>query len=277
MKTLIAVIKIPRPINMLITLAVVIVAAIISSKNLSISLSAIYAGLSAMLVAASGNIINDLFDFEIDKINRPNRVLPSGELTKKNAILLYLLISIVAIVLSFLVSNSAIIIVLLTTAILFLYSKYFKGVPLVGNILIAICTGLAFIYGGVAVGNWEAAIIPSVFAFLINLIRELLKDVEDLEGDLQNKIITFAGKFGVEKTKRLILGITTVLLLTTFYPFVSKVYSIDYFLIVLFTVNLILVYFIKELNKENFLEQISKLSNFLKLSMVFGLIAIYFG
>ena len=277
MKTLIAVIKISRPINMLITLAVVIVAAIISSKNLSISLSAIYAGLSAMLVAASGNIINDLFDFEIDKINRPNRVLPSGELTKKNAILLYLLISIVAIVLSFLVSNSAIIIVLLTTAILFLYSKYFKGVPLVGNILIAICTGLAFIYGGVAVGNWEAAIIPSVFAFLINLIRELLKDVEDLEGDLQNKIITFAGKFGVEKTKRLILGITTVLLLTTFYPFVSKVYSIDYFLIVLFTVNLILVYFIKELNKENFLEQISKLSNFLKLSMVFGLIAIYFG
>lgn len=277
MKTLIAAIKISRPLNMLITFAVVIVAAIISSKNISLSLPAIYAGLSAMLVVATGNIINDYFDFEIDKINRPNRVLPSGEMTKKTALLLYFLISIVAIVLSSLVSNSAIIIVLLTITILFLYSKIFKGVPLVGNILIASCTGLAFIYGGVAVGNWEVAIIPSIFAFLINLIRELLKDVEDLEGDLQNKRITFAGKFGVEITRRLILSITVILILATFYPFVSKVYSIEYFMIVLFTINLILVYFIKELNKENFLEQISKLSNYLKLSMVFGLIAIYFG
>ncbi len=276
MKTLIAAIKISRPINMLITFAVVLVAAIISSKHLSISLP-IYAGFSAMLVAAAGNIINDYFDFEIDKINRPNRVLPSGEMTKKTALLLYFLISIVAIVLSYLVSNSAIIIVLSTITILFLYSKIFKGVPLVGNILIATCTGLAFIYGGIAVGNWEAAIIPSVFAFLINLIRELLKDVEDLEGDLQNKTITFAGKFGVKKTKSLILSITCILILATFYPFVSKVYSIEYFMIVLFSVNLILVNFLEELNKENFLEQISKLSDYLKLSMVFGLIAIYFG
>ncbi|MCP5063180.1 MAG: UbiA family prenyltransferase [Ignavibacteriae bacterium] len=277
MKTLIATIKISRPINMLITFAVVIVAAIISSKNLSISFPAIYAGLSAMLVAAAGNIINDYFDFEIDKINRPNRVLPSGMMSKKTALLLYFVISIAALVLSYLVSVTAIIIVLLTTAILFLYSKIFKGVPLVGNILIATCTGLAFIYGGVTVGNWEAAIIPSVFAFLINFIRELLKDIEDLEGDLQNKTITFAGKFGVKKTKSLILNITAILILATFYPFVSKVYSIEYFMIVLFTVNLILVYFLKGLNKENFLEQISKLSNYLKLSMVFGLIAIYFG
>jgi geranylgeranylglycerol-phosphate geranylgeranyltransferase len=277
MKTLIAVIKITRSVNTIITFAVVFVAAIICSKNLGIDFKIIYASLSAMLVAAAGNIINDYFDFEIDKINRPNRVLPSGEMSRETALLLYVVLSIVAVVLSFMVSVTAIIIVLLTKIILFFYSSHFKGVPLVGNILIALCTGLAFIYGGVAVGNWKLAIIPSIFAFLINLIRELLKDVEDLDGDLKNKTITFAGKYGIKKTKKLITIVVVVLLVITFYPFVFKVYSIEYFLMVLFSVNLILVFFLKELYKENFLGNISKLSNYLKLSMVFGLVAVYFG
>ncbi|MEE9431509.1 MAG: geranylgeranylglycerol-phosphate geranylgeranyltransferase [Melioribacteraceae bacterium] len=277
MKTIIATIKISRPINAIITFAVVIVAAIICAKNIEVDFRTFYAGLSAMLVAAAGNIINDYFDYEIDKVNRPNRVLPSGEMSKKTALLLYIVVSVVAIILSYIVSYSAIIIVLLTTAILFFYSSYFKGVPLVGNILIATCTGLAFIYGGVAVENWKAAIIPSIFAFLINLIRELLKDVEDLEGDLKNKIITFPGQYGIEKTKKLILITVVILLVTTFYPFVSKVYSIEYFLIVLFSVNILLIYFVKFVLSTKFTEKISQLSLLLKIIMIFGLFAIYFG
>jgi len=277
MKTIIAAIKISRPLNAVITFSVVIVAAIISSQNLSINISIIYAGFSAMLVAAAGNIINDYFDFEIDKINRPNRILPSGEINKKTALLLYFVFSVLAIDFAYYISNTTVIIVVGTSIILFVYSSYFKGVPLVGNILIATCTGLAFIYGGVAVENWKLAIIPSIFAFLINLIRELLKDIEDLEGDLKNNIITFTGKFGIEKTQKLISVITIILLFATLYPFISKIYSIEYLLIVLFSVNLILVYFIKRINQKTFLEHISKLSNYLKLSMLLGLLAIYFG
>ena len=277
MKTILAIIKMSRPINLVITFATVFVASLICNTQQNISVEVFFASLSAMLVAAAGNIINDIFDLEIDKINKPNRSLPAGETTKRNAIIFYLLFSVSAIMISSLINIAAIVIVTVTSLLLFFYSFKLKAVPLIGNLTVAVCTGLAFIYGGVAVGNWKLGIIPAVFAFLINLIRELLKDIEDLEGDLKNKVITFPGKYGIDKTKSLIIMITVFLIVTTFYPFIYKIYSIEYFLIVLFGVDLILVYFLKELNKKNFLEKISKLSNYLKLSMILGLIAIYFG
>ena len=69
-------------------------------------------------------------------------------------------------------------------------------VPILGNLIVSILTGLVFIYGGVAVNNPLAAIIPAIFAFLINLIREVVKDMQDVEGDLKQEMITFPGKFG---------------------------------------------------------------------------------
>ncbi len=277
MKKIVEIIKMSRPVNSAITFVTVFVAAIICNRNEHIDIIVFYASLSAMLVAAAGNIINDIFDFNIDKINKPNRPLPSGKIFIKEAAVFYLIFTIVAFLFSSSVNKAATGIVFLTTIILFFYSYKLKGVPLIGNLAVAFCTGLAFIYGGVAVGNWKLAIIPAVFAFLINLIRELLKDVEDLEGDLKNNLITFPGKYGIEKTKLIIFVFTGLLLFATFYPFVYKIYKIEYFIIVLFTVDLILVYFLKELKKNNINENISKLSMLLKLSMLFGLIAIYVG
>ncbi len=276
MNTILAIIKISRPVNTIITFATVFIAAIICKTNQSLDITVFYAGLSAMLVAAAGNIINDIFDYEIDKINRPERPLPSGKITKRNAIIFYLLFNLVALFISMLVNNIAVIIVVITILLLFLYSLKLKGMPLVGNLTVSVCTGLAFFYGAVAVGNWSTGIVPALFAFLINLIREMLKDIEDLEGDLKNDIITFPGRFGIEKTKKLISTVTIILILATFYPFVSKIYSIEYFLIVLFTVDIILIIFLKELKNRTFLGKISKLSNYLKITMVLGLLAIYF-
>ena len=266
-----------RPVNAIITFATVFIAAIICKTSQSLDVTVFYAGLSAMLVAAAGNIINDVFDFEIDKINRPERPLPSGKITKKNATIFYLLFNIAALFISTLVNNIAAIIVVITILLLFLYSLKLKEIPLVGNLTVSVCTGLAFVYGAVAVGNWYAGIVPALFAFLINLIREMLKDIEDLEGDLLNNVITFPGRYGIEKTKKLISTVTIILILATFYPFVSKIYSIEYFLIVLFTVDIVLIIFLKELRNKTFLEKISKFSNYLKIAMVLGLLAIYFG
>jgi geranylgeranylglycerol-phosphate geranylgeranyltransferase len=277
MKTILAIIKMSRPINSLITFVTVFVAALICNTRQSIDITVFYASLSAMLVAAAGNIINDIFDYEIDKVNRPNRILPSEELTKKSAIVFYLIFTTLALMISSLVNNTAVVIVTVTSLLLFFYSYKLKGIPLIGNLTVAVCTGLAFIYGGLAVGNWKLGVLPAVFAFLINLIRELLKDIEDLEGDLKNKIITFPGKYGIKKTQFLIITLTIILILVTFYPFIFKIYSIEYFLIVLFGVNIILVYFIKELKEETFLNKISGLSKYLKISMILGLLAIYFG
>ena len=272
-----AILKIIRPLNFLITFVSIIVAAIICSPDKLPGLNVFLAALTASLVLASGNSINDIHDIEIDRINKPLRPLPSGKLSIKEAYRLYILLVIVSIVLSFLVSEMALIIVLISILLLFLYSKYLKQIPLVGNITIAFLTGLVFIFGGVIVVNPVAAIVPAVFAFLINLIREIIKDMEDVDGDSKAGVITMPIKFGFQKSKYIILFISLTLILYSLYPFITQLYKIEYFVVMIVFVNPLLVYCPKILFKDHSPKSLKKISSRLKLSMVFGLIAIYLG
>jgi geranylgeranylglycerol-phosphate geranylgeranyltransferase len=276
-KKLTTIIQLFRPLNFLITFLSVIVAAVICLPGHTIELNIFLAALSASLVMASGNILNDIYDIEIDKINKPLRPLPSGKITIKEAYGLYLVFIIVSVVLSLLVNQVVLIIVLISILLLFLYSKYLKRILLIGNITVAFLTGLVFIFGGVVVENPSAAIVPAVFAFLINLIREIVKDMEDVEGDTKAGVITFPVKFGFQISKYVILLISLILILFTLYPFITQLYKIEYFVVVMVFANSILVYCLKILFEDHSVKNMRKMSNLLKLSMVFGLIAIYFG
>jgi len=272
-----AIVKIVRPLNFLITFISVIVAAVICLPGHSIELNVFLAALSASLVMASGNIINDIYDIDIDRVNKPSRPLPSGKISIKEAYILYFVFIAASVFISSLLNEKAIAIVLVSILLLFLYSKYLKRIPLVGNITVAILTGLVFIFGGVVVENLAAAIVPAVFAFLINLIREIVKDMEDVEGDKKAGVITFPIKFGSLKSKLFISLITISLILYTLYPFITQLYKIEYFIIVMVIVNPLLVYCLKILFADESVKNLKKISNLLKLSMVFGLIAIYVG
>ena len=276
-KKLTAIIQITRPVNFFITVASVFVAALLSSPEKIPILNVLLAALSAGFTASAGNIINDIFDIEIDKINRPERPLPSGVLTINEAYVLYLICFVISGLLVVTISQIVVIIVLLSHLLLFLYSKYLKRIPLVGNITVAFLTGLVFIFGGVVAENPSAAIIPALFAFFINLIRELVKDMQDVEGDRAAGVITFPIKFGFQKTKYLITFITLILILFTLYPFITQLYEIEYFVVVMVMVNSLLVFILKKLFEDDSIKNLNKMSNLLKLNMVFGLIAIYLG
>lgn len=272
-----ATIKIIRPLNFLITFFSVIVAAIISSPDKFLGLSVFLAALAASLVMASGNVINDIYDIGIDKINKPFRPLSSGNITIKEAYALYFIFIIASIFISALVNEQALAIVLISILLLFFYSKYLKQIPLVGNLTVAFLTGLVFIFGGIAVKNPTAAIVPAVFAFLINLIREIIKDMEDVVGDKQTGVNTYPIKFGFQKSKYVILFISLTLVLYTLYPFITQLYKIEYFVVAMVIVNPILVYCLKILFADQSQKNLKMISSLLKLSMVFGLIAIYLG
>ncbi len=138
-------------------------------------------------------------------------------------------------------------------------------------------TGLAFIYGGIVAGNPTGAFVPAVFAFFINFIRELVKDIQDIDGDLKLNYKTFPIKYGIELSKKLIVSLSVLLIIITFYPFITQLYRIEYFLIIMIFVNPILVLTLKMLfDKKNEL-QVNNVSSLLKLNMVMGLIAIWFG
>jgi geranylgeranylglycerol-phosphate geranylgeranyltransferase len=235
------------------------------------------AGICAALTASAGNVINDIIDKDADTTNHPARPIPAGKLSVKQAVVEYLFLVAAANVLALLINRLAFTIVLLTTFLLFLYSNKLKQIPLLGNITVAYLTGLAFIFGGVAVGNPRGAIIPALFAFLINLVRELVKDIEDIEGDRNAKLKTWPVRFGTNSTIKLITALTLLLIAATFIPFIYHFYNIEFFILVMVLVNPVMVFFLKELNKDDSHKNLNKLSNILKLNMVFGLIAIFLG
>ena len=237
-----AVIKLIRPINFLITFITVVVAAFICQPSFVFSSSVILAAFAASFTLASGNIINDIYDIEIDKINRSSRPLPSGKISYKEAHGLYFTFLLLSLIISLFINIPAFFIVILATLVLFLYSKYLKRIPLIGNITVAFLTGLVFIYGGIAVENYDAAIIPALFAFLINLMREIVKDMQDIKGDEKASVISFPIKYGFQKSKILSLVVSILLILFTFYPFLIQLYRIEYFIIVMVIVNPLLIY-----------------------------------
>ncbi|WP_337865739.1 geranylgeranylglycerol-phosphate geranylgeranyltransferase [Ignavibacterium sp.] len=277
MKRFFSYIKIIRPLNCVITALVVIVGGVISSTDYSIDSLLVLASLVAALTAASGNVINDLFDIEIDKIVHPNRPLAKGELEIIEVRIFYVLLIITASAITFNLNYLLFVVTVLAILILFFYSAYIKKIPLLGNVVVALLTALAFLFGGIAVNNISGAVLPAIFAFLINLIRELVKDAEDIEGDKKNNVITFPIKFGIQRTKQIVLLITLILIGFTFYPFAERIYEIEYFVIVMIIVNPVLVYSVKSLFTDNERKNYHRISSLLKLDMIFGLIAIFLG
>ena len=231
-----------------------------------------------MLVNAGGNIINDYYDIEIDRINRPNRPLPSEKISLKFALKMYLYFTLFALVIAYsYLDYNAFGIVLLTSGLMFLYSNKLKGIPLVGNIVVAFSTGLAFLFGSIVVGNIYCGIIPAIFAFLISLMRELVKDIEDIEGDKAIGILTYPIKNGVENSVKLISIIGVLLIISTAIPYLLGIYNLYYFIFVSLFVNGILVFIIRSLKLDTSHNSLRKSSNLLKLGMVFGIIAIFIG
>lgn len=275
MINLFAYIKITRPINILITYLVVLVAILISQSRMMDIFTYIFVPLSASLIAAAGNIINDIYDIETDKVSHPERVLVVGTMTIKSAWIYNFLLNASALFITLFFIKSLFVIAILTIVLLYFYSTHLQKLPLLGNITIAVLTAAAFIYGGLAAENVYDSIIPAVFAFMINLIRELVKDIQDIQGDSKIGYQTFPIRYGVLRTKKLIIALSVMLVLMTLYPFFMQVYKIEYFIIIMLVVNPIIIYLIKLLHSEN--DSIVKANIILKLNMIAGLIAVYFG
>ena len=160
------------------------------------------AALAAFLVCAGGNTINDLVDIEADRINRPDRVLVKGRLSKKYVRNLAIVLNAMAIVMAISVSLWLTTIAVTTIGLLLVYNLRLKKVPLLGNALVALLAALTFITGGIAVDpaltfRLPGPLIAAAFAFLFHLVREIVKDVQDIEGDRKAGLSSLPQVIGV--------------------------------------------------------------------------------
>jgi geranylgeranylglycerol-phosphate geranylgeranyltransferase len=232
--------------------------------------------LSASLISAGGYVLNDYFDLEIDKINRPLRILPRGDLSPKKALIFSISLFVIGFILSLFLQLVSAGIVLIAIIFLFLYSTKFKREFLIGNVTVSIVSALAFIYGGVFSKNPEISLIPAILAFLFHLGRELIKDMEDVEGDQALRSETFPIAYGMRNSQFLASAIFLVLIILTIFPYKLKIFSI-YYLILVLMMDFVLFYIVISMWNNPSKENLGSLSRLLKFEMLLGLLAIFAG
>ncbi len=233
--------------------------------------------MAGALITAAANAINDVYDLDIDRINRPYRPLPKGEVKPHEAIIFSIVCFVVGVASSALINRQALLIAFIFSVLLFLYSAIFKRMMLIGNVTVSLATAFAFIFGGVAVGHIENAIFPAIFAFLMHFGREIIKDMEDVEGDRLYQAKTLPIQFGMRPAKVLTTVLFTTLIAVTIVPFVMQVYGRWYLIIVAFGVNTVLLISLFSLWKTEARSTLRVLSAVLKADMLVGLVAIYAG
>jgi geranylgeranylglycerol-phosphate geranylgeranyltransferase len=266
-----------RPVNFLITAASIYVSCLLAGGTEAQFIAMLFASLGGACIGAGGMVINDFFDIEIDRINKPERPLPSGTISKFDALMFYGGISGIGLIMSAYSTRTAFIIAFVAVPVIFLYSQRFKSTPLLGNLLVGTLTGTAFIFGGAAVDNITKAIMPAVFAFLINVGREIVKDMEDVEGDAKNNAVTYPVKYGMKKAGVLATGFLSAVILSTIFPYVTGMYGSTYFIMVNVGVNAVILYVLYSLWNDQSTRNLNRLSLILKWDMLIGLIAIYVG
>jgi geranylgeranylglycerol-phosphate geranylgeranyltransferase len=163
------------------------------------------AATASFLVCAVGNIVNDILDIDIDRINRPERVLPQGAVRVSQAAGIAMTFFVMSMILAIIVSTLFFALALVVSGLLLLYNLHLKRIPLVGNAVIALMASLTLITGGMVVSpteaaTFEGALLPALFAFLLHIVREMVKDAEDIEGDRFAGVPTLAVRIGVRPT-----------------------------------------------------------------------------
>jgi geranylgeranylglycerol-phosphate geranylgeranyltransferase len=269
-------IRLTRPLNNLITALAVLVGAAIAGAIESWTM-VLFACLSAFFISAGGNVINDFFDVNIDKINKPSRPLPQGKISSSAALVEAILLFLAGLGLSLEVKALSLLIAFAACGFLILYSYKLKKTFLWGNLTVSVVAALAFVYGGITTEDFKLSLIPAVFALLFHLGREILKDIEDMNGDASAGASTLPIKLGVKYSLDVCTLIFLLLIGLTIVPYLLHVFSLLYLLAVIFGVDLGLIYVIWSIRRNPAPSNIHRLSNWLKIEMFAGLAAILLG
>lgn len=238
---------------------------------------AILAALSASLILAAGNVFNDVRDIGCDRINAPERPLPTGIVTPFAAAVFALILSAAGILIAIPLGVEGLAIALGAAALLLWYDLHLKGVPLAGNLAVSVLGGMVFVYGGVAGGSVQRSFVPAGFAFLLHLARELIKDGADYPGDHAAGIRTVATVSGIRSAAQLAALVLALLAVVCTLPVPAGLFGTAYLSIISVTVLPLVLWSMWSALRNPAPQNLATLSRLLKLAMPFGIIAVLAG
>lgn len=279
MKTLLGYVELARPLNGIIAFISAWLGGMFASAGGLENLADIrlwLVSVSALVLLSAGNAINDYCDYDIDCINRVSRPLPSGRIRKRDALIFALCLIALGIGLGACINVYALGIAMLVSTAVVTYAFWLKRAPFIGNLVVSALTGLTFIAGGVAIESVEGTLVPAVFAFLFTLPREIVKDLEDTEGDLKNGVRTLA-ILNPQLAVNLTLGFLGAVILFSPMPYLFGWYSVLYLVAVVLGVDLVILYLGIRLWRDASKANCTFIQRWMKWDIFVGLGAIYLG
>ena len=229
---------ITRPANAVVSGVTAIIAYLIATGT--VIPSTVLLLVIVTLITAAGNVINDYFDADIDRINRPERQIPSGSVSPMAARGFAVTLFLSGILVAIFTPPLCLAIALINTLFLILYAVKLKSMPVVGNAAVAYLTASIFLFGGAfAGGDALVLMLPlAAITFLATMAREILKDAEDVEGDDAGGADTLPIRIGIRSTSRIALGFALAAAVASVVPYIRWG---SWYLVGIFIVDIIII------------------------------------
>ena len=274
MNLILGFIKLLRPLNIAVAAFAVLVSAYI------LGVYEQYFILTCVVIVVityngAANAFNDYCDYEIDLINRPNRPLSRGMITSFQAlsfaVILFAIGSVTAFQLPFYARLTA---VGVAMPLIIIYSMRLKGTPLLGNISVAMILGLTFVFCGLSFNKLDPMIMPAILAFGLTLVRELIKDIADVEGDNSAGLKTLPLVIGKKKAITVAMIKAVLIGLVSLIPYYLNIYGNYYLILLIIGVEIPLAIVVVLFMKSPSISTARQSEKLLKFSTIIGLTAI---
>ena len=275
MKKVLALYRLARPFNALTGALAVFLGGYVAGTGEwgNVAMAAVV----TFLVTGAGNSWNDYLDVEIDRINQPQRVLPSGQVSPEAAWKLSVVLTVIALIIAVFINPASFIVALLASSILFFYSWKLKSTVLMGNATVAIISALSVVFGGIAAGNVRPTLILAAIVAVAILGREVLKTLADYEGDLHQRVRTIATTWGRRRARIVFFLLAAATGWIMLLPYLLDVYADIYAYIVAFGVYPILVYALVRVTRYSSGRQLERISQLMKMDFMIWFVAVILG
>lgn len=265
--------------NCLIAFASVLIGSYLAGKE--VTASALLGASAVLLICAGGYVINDFYDVETDRINRPSRPLPSGKFSRRTALRACLMCWALGLALSAASGRVALGFATCYTALLWLYSFRLKSAGLAGHILVSAVSSSGFVLGAVMAGDGAAGIPPFGVCFAFHFARELAKGATDIRGDSRAGLRTLPARMGERGSAVLCAAAIAAAQVLSIVPFVAGIYGLPYLVPVLAVQPLLAlcIYLIVASSREGTpaVRACGRVAGILKAVMPVGLLAFLLG
>lgn len=230
-----------------------------------------FLSLSTVCIAAAGYIINDYFDIKIDIVNKPERVVVGRYLKRRWAMGAHQILNVLGAVLGLVVSPYIFVINVFSITLLWFYSERYKRLPFIGNFIVSLLTGFSLLIHTVHFpANRHLVFIYAVFSFFISLVREIVKDMEDIKGDEAHGCRTLPIIWGIRQTKNFLYVILLMFVTTLFV--MARALDNNVLIILFFLLLIPIALLTASLARADTRRDFKRISSLCKIIMLLGLI-----